>query len=242
VSATFSEDITPASVSFVLRDGSNAVVPATVSYDGTTRTATLTPNAALSLADTFTATVSGATDLGGNVMAPASWSFSSATCPCTIWDASATPATASVGDTNAWELGVRFRPQVNGYIKGIRFYKGPANTGTHTGSLWSNSGAPLATGTFSGETATGWQQLNFATPVAVTANTTYVASYHTNTGGFSWNEFYFSTAGLLSSPLRALRDGEDGPSGVYRFGASGFPDQTYHAANYWVDVVFSTTP
>ena len=61
-------------------------------------------------------------------------------------------------------------------------------------------------------------------------------------GGFSWNEFFFSAAGVFRSPLVALRDGEDGPSGVYRFGASGFPDQTYHAANYWVDVVFSPTP
>jgi hypothetical protein len=242
VTATFSEDVAPGSISFVVRDSSNSVVPSTVSYDAGSRTATLTPNAALALSNTFTATVSGATDLGGNVMAPVSWSFSTATCPCTIWDASATPAIASVSDTNAWELGVRVRSQVSGYITGIRFYKGPGNTGTHTGSLWSNSGTLLATGTFSGETATGWQQLTFATPVAVTANTTYLASYHTNAGGFSWNEFYFSTAGLLNSPLRALRDGEDGPTGVYRFGASGFPDQTYHAANYWVDVVFSPTP
>jgi hypothetical protein len=242
VSGTFSEDVTPASISFVLRDAGNQVVPSTVGYNAGTRTATLTPNTALSLATTFTATLSGATDLGGNSMTPVSWSFSTPTCPCTIWDSSATPAVPSIGDSNPWELGVRFRPQVSGYITGIRFYKGPANTGTHTGSLWSNGGALLTTASFANETATGWQEVTFATPVAVTAGTTYVASYYTSNGGFSWNEFYFSAAGLLSSPLRALRDGEDGSSGVYRFGSSGFPDQSYHAANYWVDVVFSPTP
>ena len=51
-----------------------------------------------------------------------------------------------------------------------------ANTGTHVGNLWTTSGTLLATGTFSGETASGWQQLNFTTPVDITAGTTYVAS------------------------------------------------------------------
>ena len=39
-------------------------------------------------------------------------------------------------DTAAVELGVKFRADVNGYITGIRFYKGSTNTGTHVGSLW----------------------------------------------------------------------------------------------------------
>jgi hypothetical protein len=242
VSATFSEDVVPSSISFVLRNAANQVVPSSTGYNAGSRTVTLTPNAALSLGTTFTVTLSGAADPSGNVMAPAVWSFSTAACPCTIWEASGTPAVASVADSNAWELGVRFRPQVSGYITGIRFYKGPANTGTHTGTLWSNTGSQLATATFANETATGWQQVTFATPVAVTAGTTYVASYHTNAGGFSWSGGYFSTAGVLRSPLQALRDGEDGANGVFRFGASGFPDQTYQAANYWVDVVYSPTP
>src|SRR6185295_14071637 len=78
------------------------------------------------------------------------------------------------------ELGVKFRSDVNGSITGIRFYKGPADTSVHTGSLWSSTGQLLATGTFTGKTATGWQQLNFSAPVAITANTTYTASYHTS--------------------------------------------------------------
>ena len=40
----------------------------------------------------------------------------------------------------------------------VRFYKAAANTGSHTGSLWSATGTQLATVTFSGETASGWQQ------------------------------------------------------------------------------------
>ena len=63
---------------------------------------------------------------------------------------------------------------MNGYITGIRFYKGSGNTGTHVGHLWTSTGTLLATATFSNETASGWQQVNFATPVAITAGTTYV--------------------------------------------------------------------
>ena len=67
---------------------------------------------------------------------------------------------------NAVNLGVKFQSDVAGYITGIRFYKGPSNTGTHVGHLWTASGALLATATFTNETASGWQQVNFANPVA----------------------------------------------------------------------------
>ena len=78
-------------------------------------------------------------------------------------------------------------------ITGIRFYKGSANTGTHVGDLWSSSGTLLATATFTNETASGWQQVNFSSPVSITAGTTYIASYHTNTGHYADTPYYFAT-------------------------------------------------
>jgi len=135
---------------------------------------------------------------------------------------------------------MKFRSDVNGTITGIRFYKGAADTSTHTGSLWSSTGALLATGTFSGETGSGWQQLNFSTPVAINANTTYVASYHTN-AGFSYTWGGMLNAGIDNPPLHALKDGVDGPNDIYADGSGGaFPTQTYWGYNYWVDVVFAT--
>jgi hypothetical protein len=65
-----------------------------------------------------------------------------------------------------------------------------------------------------------------------------VASYHTNVGYYSADLAYFATSGVANPPLRALANGENGGNGVYRYGASGFPNQTYNASNYWVDVVF----
>src|SRR5690242_18314880 len=86
-------------------------------------------------------------------------------CPCSLWPSSAAPTTAADSDTNPWELGVRFKSDVAGYVTGVRFYKGPGNTGTHVGHLWSASGQSLAQATFTNETATGWQEVKFASPV-----------------------------------------------------------------------------
>jgi hypothetical protein len=85
VTATFNESVQAASISFVLKDPGNNSVPATVSYNDTTHTATLTPSAALAGTTTYTATVSGATDSNGNVMAaPVSWSFTT-TAVTNVW-------------------------------------------------------------------------------------------------------------------------------------------------------------
>ncbi len=163
-----------------------------------------------------------------------------ATCPCTIWPASATPAVAADPDNSAIEVGVKFRASQGGSITGIRFYKGTANTGTHVGSLWSATGTKLATATFTGESASGWQQVQFATPVAITAGTTYVASYSAPNGRYATTENYFGTA-TANGPLTALADGTSGANGVYTYGAGAFPTSGFRSSNYWVDVVFATT-
>jgi hypothetical protein len=54
----------------------------------------------------------------------------------------------------------------------------------------------LATVTFTGETASGWQSMNFGTPVSITAGTTYVASYHTNAAHISYNDNFFPAGGI----------------------------------------------
>jgi hypothetical protein len=150
------------------------------------------------------------------------------------------PAVSDAGPDSPVELGVKFRSDQDGYITGVRFYKASANTGTHVANLWSSSGTLLATATFTNETASGWQQANFATPIAITANTAYVASYHCPAGHYSYDQYYFSGKGMDSPPLHALADGVSGVNGVYAYGSSGsFPNGGWNSSNYWVDVVFS---
>ncbi|HET7486305.1 MAG TPA: DUF4082 domain-containing protein [Acidimicrobiales bacterium] len=172
---------------------------------------------------------------------------SAATCPCTIWASSATPANPSIDDPNSVELGVKFQADQAGTVTGIRFYKGSGNTGTHVGSLWSTGGTRLATATFGSETASGWQQVNFATPVTITANTTYIASYFAPNGNYAGDNNFF-TAAVDNSPLHALAGSASGGNGVYAYvNSSSFPSASYQSTNYWVDAVFmpsgpDTTP
>ena len=170
---------------------------------------------------------------------PATFSTPVATaCPCTIWSSSNVPGSISDPDTGAVELGLKFKSDVAGTITGVRFYKGSQNTGTHTGHLWTRTGTLLATVKFTGETASGWQQANFATPVSIKANTTYIVSYYAPKGHYSGDNGYFSANGVDNGPLHALANSISA-NGVYKYGPVGsFPNQTYQASNYWVDVVF----
>ncbi|GAB1540803.1 hypothetical protein NUACC21_34720 [Scytonema sp. NUACC21] len=251
VTATFSEGMDAGTINtstFELYDANNTLVSATVTYDATTRTATLTPSSQLATSTTYTARIKGGStdprvkDQAGNALAQNyTWSFTTGTASSSsIWNSTATPAIVTTNDSNAVELGVKFRANVNGSITGIRFYKGPQNTGTHVATLWSSSGQQLARATFTNETTSGWQQVSFATPVAITANTVYVASYHTTVGYYSKDENYFTSSGVNNPPLYALSNGESGSNGIYRYSASPiFPNSAYESSNYWVDVVFT---
>jgi hypothetical protein len=85
----------------------------------------------------------------------------------------------------------------------------------------------------------GGERTAAATPVSITANTTYVVSYSAPAGNYAANNNYFAT-GVDNSPLHAPANGGAGANSVYRYGASGFPTNTYQASNYWVDVVFTS--
>jgi hypothetical protein len=254
---TFSEPIDASTVNgstIFLRDPSNAVVPAAVSYNASTRIATLAPTVALAVSTRYTVTVAGGTvdprikDLAGNALASnVTWAFTTSStpappsgfaCPCTIWSPSTTPALVTEPDGNAVELGVKFRSEVDGFITGIRFYKGPSNTGTHVGRLWSSTGQLLGSVTFTNESASGWQEATFPTPIQVSANVVYIASYHTTVGFYSVDAGYFAVA-TDRPPLHALANNQSS-NGVYLYGTGGFPTQSFNASNYWVDVVFDT--
>ncbi len=158
-----------------------------------------------------------------------------------IFPATSTPASLNNNDGQALEIGVKFRSTQAGYITGLRFYKGSSDNGTHIGHLWSSTGTKLAEITFTGESASGWQQMLFTTPVAITANTTYVASYFSGGGYYVITNPYFSSA-TTNAPLTALANGTDGGNGVYIYtAASAFPNNTYQTSNYWVDVLYVTS-
>lgn len=238
-SVTFSEPVA-AGATFVLKDGQGASVAGASSYNSATKTLTFTPGTALTASATYTASVT-ATDLAGNTMAsPDTWSFTvngPQTCPCSLFGPAETPTAPDVSDSGgAVQLGVAFTPTTDGQISGVKFWKGPGNTGSHSGSLWSSAGQQLATGTFSNETDSGWQTLSFATPVSVTAGTTYVASYGSSSGNWSATFGQFDTAGFTWPPLSVPAN-----AGRYVYGSGAVFPGNASGSNYWVDVVFTAS-
>jgi N,N-dimethylformamidase beta subunit-like, C-terminal/Domain of unknown function (DUF4082)/Bacterial Ig-like domain/Bacterial Ig domain len=240
---TFAAPVVPGSASFTLTDASGHAVQGTAAFDGTDTVYTFTPAAALAAGTAYTVAVSGAMDKFGQVMTPYTYSFTTSKqfqpgqCPCTIWPDVAPSGATDAADASAVELGVTFQAATNGTISGIRFYKERDNTGIHTGTLWNSAGGELATGTFTNESSEGWEELDFSTPVAVTAGATYVASYHTSTG------HYAATQDGLASPVTAGALTAVANGGVYAYGSSSaFPTSSYHGSNYWIDVVYTPTP
>jgi PKD repeat protein len=226
----------PLAVSFSNSSTGNITAYAWNFGDGTSSTAAL-PAHSYALAGNYSVSLTVTGSGGSNTMTRSGYITVStvATGATSLWASTVVPSTPSAYDPNSVELGVKFQSDGSGKIKGIRFYKGSSNTGTHIGSLWSSTGTLLGQATFT-ETASGWQQVNFATPIAITANTVYVASYHTSSGYYAATRAVFSTAGIDNAPLHALA----GTNGVYKYGTSvGFPNASYQSSNYWVDVVFA---
>lgn len=125
-------------------------------------------------------------------------------------------------------VGVQFRAAVAGSVTAIRYFKSAETTGTHVGKL-ARGTTVLASATFTGETASGWQQVTLPTPVAVTAGQTYTAYYTANNGRYAVGHNYSwpKVSGNLT-----------GVKGVYTFTASAVPSKVYQSENYYVDVVF----
>jgi hypothetical protein len=154
-----------------------------------------------------------------------------------FWSNSATPVVPEATDDRlSVTLGLKFYSDIAGSVTGVRFYKGSNNSGLHMGTLWSGTGVKLATVTFSGETASGWQQATFSSPVSIAASTSYVISYTAPNGGYAVDKPY-SWSTLSSGSLHV----SGSSPGVFAYGSNIFPNSSWYSSNYWVDVVFSSS-
>jgi hypothetical protein len=227
--------------SFQLYAPDGTVVPASVTYNDATLTATLAPSTQLIGGVTYAASLSGSvrsadgTPVGSNTV----WRFTTSMCPCSLFATPLVPALQNLptrdgrAGTGPWtyELGVKFRVDEPMRLQAIRFWKSASETGTHVVSLWTTGGMLLASTAVTGETASGWQNGVFSSPPLLQAGTTYVASANANS-------FYNVTSrGLatqvISGPLRSVADGANG---IFGSAAGQFPNQTFNSSNYFTDV------
>jgi hypothetical protein len=149
------------------------------------------------------------------------------------------PASQTVNDSTGTgiEVGVKFQSTTAGTAEGIRFYKSSGNIGTHSAQLYSADGTLMASKPFTSETDSGWQSVLFDSAIAITANTTYIAAYHSSLGNYTGTIFGLKTA-ITNTPLTALADGTDGLNGVYKYtNIPALPDSGYFSSNYWVDIL-----
>jgi hypothetical protein len=244
VTATFNRDVDPTSVttsSFQLAAPGGAVLPASVSYDSASKTATLVPSSSLGDTISYTASLSSSVHASdGTALSPTSWSFTTGSCPCSLFASTATPTSihnaTSDGRTGAgpfsYELGVKITVDRQVQLTAIRFYKDSQETGTHVGRVWTSTGAQLASVTFANETASGWQTQALSAPLTLQPATTYVVSVNANA------YFVVTPAGLATSiasgPLHSVADNANG---VFGSSAGTFPTQSYNNSNYFTDLV-----
>ncbi|MCP3395145.1 DUF4082 domain-containing protein [Bradyrhizobium sp. CCGB12] len=215
--------------------GASNGVNGTASFNAQTNAFTFTPNSGYTGPASFAYAISDGR--GGTASAVASLNVNAPGTIVSLFSNNPTPSVVTVNDPNSVELGFKFQASSAGDVTGLRFYKGPSNTGTHTAHLWSSTGTLLATATFANETASGWQQVNFATPVTITQGQTYVASYHTS-GNYSVDPNLFGSA-ISNGPLTAPSSASSGGNGVYAYGSNSlFPTNTYNSTSYGVDVLF----
>lgn len=159
-----------------------------------------------------------------------------------LWSSSTVPTSADSSDPNSVNVGIRFHSGVPGQILGIRFYKGPRNTGTHVGALWSATGKQLGAVTFTRETTTGWQVAMFATPINIAASTTYEASYLAPHGHYAHDDNYFKVAHRSGDLVANQMTAQQG-NGIYTYaGTTARPvTASPQTSNYWVDVLFKAS-
>jgi hypothetical protein len=140
-----------------------------------------------------------------------------------------TQTPASVLDTGGqvYTVATQLSSSVNGYITTLRFRKATGETGTNTGTLWTNTGTSLGTANLNSCDANNWCSGTLSTPVAITASTLYRVSVNTNTKQSKTDCGIGS--GITNGPLTAWTS--------YWIAGTGFPT-TNSCSNYFVDVKF----
>jgi Domain of unknown function (DUF4082) len=147
----------------------------------------------------------------------------------------------SFGSKNALTLGVKFWSSQSGTISAIRFYRAVANPSGYLANLYTAGGALLASTMLSRDTCSVpcWEVANFASPISISANTSYVAAYYSSVGAGASDSYGLSN-GVTNGPLTAPASSAVGGNGVYQR-KNAFPINSYEASNYYVDVLFTPT-
>jgi hypothetical protein len=148
---------------------------------------------------------------------------------------------APTGGGDKVMLGLKFWSSQSGMISAIRFYRAAVSSNGYVASLYAAGGTLLGSATLAHESGPvpGWQVANFANPIPVSANMTYIAAYYSAAGQGSGDPHKLKN-GATNGPLTAPASSAVGGNGVYN-PRNAFPNSTDEASNYYVDVLFTPT-
>lgn len=152
--------------------------------------------------------------------------------------------------------GISLRFATSGTVTGIRFYATTTVSGTYTGAAWTVNSADDGfggTGTLidskvrpTAPTPGAWNDINFDTPVAVTAGVLYRFGVHSSAGRYVVTSGFF-TSDLVNGDITADADG-DNPTGLgilwqgaFNINAAlTYPNTAFGGkSNYFIDVNFT---
>ena len=175
-----------------------------------------------------------------HVAPPKTWSFTTwptapagATCPCTDLRLHRRPRSPSTTPTEV-ELGVKFQASADGFVPGVRFYKGPSNSGPHIGDPVVGGRGRTGHHPRYFESASGWQTVYFPThrPDYRRHHLRGLVPHgERELLGHRWPVL----GGRRQRPLAGLRASTAGGNGVYRYGGRSFPTNSYGDSGYGVD-------
>lgn len=156
--------------------------------------------------------------------------------PPIFWTA---PPAGQFNNSGPLTVGQRIRPEFNGVITGIAYWRGltGGSSDTATVTLYDSVGNLLRQKVASAESAYGWNRLDFDTPISVQAGDTYTVAY------FSPGGFYAASIGALGSIVNGPQYDLLASGGKFSTASSAsYP--TNDAGNnsyYYVDPIFLTS-
>ncbi len=150
-----------------------------------------------------------------------------------IWAPTYTNTGIQTTSLGQYQIGTKFKSDVDGYVMAVRWYKSPSDSGTHAVAIFNSSGTLLGSASSTpNETASGWQVSFLPTPVAITANTDYYAIKHVPATPMA---IVSNQAATDSPPLHSYAGADFiSTSSTTTFSAT----PTHSITGYMVDVIF----
>ena len=162
--------------------------------------------------------------------------------PQNFFDEATTSTGSEATDPVNYNLGIKLTPSVNGNFTGVKYYRATSDVYTpHTARIWSG-GTLLKTEAFTDETSgPGWKSHTFATPLSVTAGTTYTVAVNAY-GAYHFSGGYHASSiarDYLTAPANAGVYFAESSGGTTQ--ATGEPTSTFNSATYFRDVIYEPT-